>query len=352
MIKTVLSVDIGTTSLKAGLITASGEVVSFLRKEFVNSIKNKVSLCWNDAFNEAYDSFSSFTKDGMYEISAIAISGNGPTLVSDDGTTFFWYEDTVCGGGEASKFSLFIPRILTFQKKFPTQYEKSKYIFSGPEFLIYKLTGNAVTILPEKRFELAYWNKEMLEECNIPSSKLPGFVNTCEKCGEWNNIPVFAGGPDFIAALIGTNTLQVGKLCDRSGSSEGFNFCVDKILYEEGIRTLPSVIPGLWNISVLIPDSAFLNEEDRIKKIEQAVHKLRKLAEENNIPFPNEMAVTGGQAKNSLWMNVKKQATGMKLNVNVCFDAELLGDACCGFVGLGLFNNLQNAAEKICKNIR
>ena len=37
-----------------------------------------------------------------------------------------------------------------------------------------------------------------------------------------SGIPVYCGGPDFVAALIGTDTLQKGAICDRCGSSEGY----------------------------------------------------------------------------------------------------------------------------------
>ena len=41
------------------------------------------------------------------------------------------------------------PKILTAKTIFSDDFEKSDFVFSGPEFFIYQLTGAAVTILPE-----------------------------------------------------------------------------------------------------------------------------------------------------------------------------------------------------------
>ena len=116
---------------------------------------------------------------------------------------------------------------------------------------MYALTGNAVTVLPEKRFEPAWWTDDEAARFEIDKKKLPPFVplgyaagTLCREYAERLSvpcIPVFCCGPDFAAALIGTNTLRPGRICDRAGSSEGINLCSDKPVFAEGVRTLPSV---------------------------------------------------------------------------------------------------------------
>ena len=53
MIETVLCVDIGTTSLKTGLITGDGEVVSFSAKQFSNCEDRYISLSWKLSLKSA-----------------------------------------------------------------------------------------------------------------------------------------------------------------------------------------------------------------------------------------------------------------------------------------------------------
>ena len=368
----VLCVDIGTTSLKAALVTAVGEVVCFCSFPFEEPHDRFVACSWYAAFLRAVEELAAeaVREDASVCVAGISISGNGPTVVTDCGLTFRWNEDT--GAVEElvpdiARSSLFIPKILSVKKQFPEVWKKTKRLFSGPEYLIYVLTGNAVTILPETRFEKAYWNDEMLAACDIKDSLLPDFIKTGETCGIFNieedlglkfaeNCPVIAGGPDFIAALIGTGTLEEGCLCDRCGSSEGLNFCSSKPLKGEGLRILPSVIPGLWNASYLIPDSGELSVKERLNQIKKGICCLQKAAEEAGIDFPAKMSVTGGQTNDELLLREKSELLGMKImHPLVLFDgkpfvhSELMGDACAAWFGLGKYDSLQEAAENIVR---
>lgn len=366
--------DIGTTSLKAGLITALGEVVSFCSVPFEDSQNEFAASSWLGAFISAVRGLEAQCAKNNQSVSVntISISGNGPTVVADCGYTVFWNEDTsdvkIPDSPEARK-SLFVPKLLALKKHAPKIYKKSRFIFSGPEYLIYVLTGQAITILPEERFRAAYWNDEVCAACGIDSEKLPPFIGIGDCCGLVDkeiidelrftkyikfsqNSSVFAGGPDFVAALIGTGTLQAGRLCDRCGSSEGLNFCTDKILKGEGLRILPSVIPGLWNASYLIPDSGELSETERLIEVERGVNCLKKAADEAGVSFPDEMSVTGGQSNDELLLREKETRLGMKILKPAgghFVHSELMGDACAACYGSDVYESLQEAAKNIVR---
>lgn len=394
MLKTVLCADIGTTSLKAGLFTADGEAVFLCRKSFKNPDDRFVAASWLESLAAACKSLSGEEKSS---VEGICISGAGPTLVLESGLTFRWNE-ALSQNTElppSAEKSLFLPRIMELKKRFPEEYEESSFVFSGPEFLIYQLSGKPLTILPEKRFEKAYWNDESASACGIDLKKLPPFYYpsafagnlspyAAEKLSLKAGLPLFCGAPDFVAALIGTDTLKAGRLCDRAGSSEGFNFCCDRLFFTAETRSLPSVIPGLWNVSALSSESGriFVEYKHAVEKeaghqieyqtlVEEAVNNpsgrggkiirqileqvkasvrtLREALQTEKIEFPSSMTVTGGQAKNDLWMQLKADALGMTLEICNCADSELTGDACAAWTGLGLYPSIQDAAGKIVK---
>lgn len=431
-----LCADIGTTSLKAALVSDKGQVLSFSKIEFTSTDKSKIALEWFEALKESISALKKNqieslsenknlvdSKTGTLNIDAICISGNGPTIVSEDGTTLLWNAPVdsslipdikkILPPELSEKFShsLFLPRILAFKNLYKKQFEKQK-IFSGPEYLIWSLSNSQITILPEDRYEAAYWNDQVLtaisgstannsspeknESTAINCSPSMGpFVKPGFNCGTItkeiasqlkisSSAKVIAGGPDFTVALIGTNTLQQGKLCNRAGSSEGLNWCTAKPVFASGIRTLPSVIPGLWNASILshnsgdrIADSKQAYEKENNVEIsfsqyiklcleekdkngaqilqelsdffKDGISKFRTLSKENSIPLRETVMVTGGQAKNSLWLKHKAECSQINLATCEIPDSELIGDAVLASYGLGLYDSIQEAAEKMVK---
>lgn len=431
-----LCADIGTTSLKAALVSDKGQVLSFSKIEFTSTDKSKIALEWFEALKESISALKKNqieslsenenlvdSKTGTLNIDAICISGNGPTIVSEDGTTLLWnapVDSSLIPDikkilppelSENFSHSLFLPRILAFKNLYKKQFEKQK-IFSGPEYLIWSLSNSQITILPEDRYEAAYWNDQVLtaiggstanksspeknESTAIKSLPSMGpFVKPGFNCGTItkeiasqlkisSSAKVIAGGPDFTVALIGTNTLQQGKLCNRAGSSEGLNWCTAKPVFASGIRTLPSVIPGLWNASILshnsgdrIADSKQAYEKENNVEIsfsqyiklcieekdkngaqilqelsdffKDGISKFRTLSKENNIPLRETVMVTGGQAKNSLWLKHKAECSQINLATCEIPDSELIGDAVLASYGLGLYDSIQEAAEKMVK---
>lgn len=401
----VLCADIGTSSLKTALVSCRGEVLARCRISFPKVAEGLfLGEHWIQALTEAVASL--LGQIPGEEVEGIAISGNGPTLATPAGEVLLWSHlvptslaDEIQNSlAHCNPPSIFLPRILLFRRLFPRQWAAASTIFSGPEYLIWRLTGTRVTILPEKRFQPAYWSQETLALVNIEMEKLPGFVPPGTRAGHLTQemacqlglspeTPVFCGGPDFTVALIGTNTLLAGKICDRAGSSEGINLCLAANPAQaiqkagiQGIRVLPSVIPGLFNASVLIPDSGtrfstlkksvapqldyrqfvtalletpplsqegFQLMEELALEVREAYKKLSLVAELTGIPAPSIMTTTGGQAKNPQWLQFKSDIVGTAFCTTACADAELVGDAVLAYLGLGKFASIQEGAAQL-----
>ena len=396
----VLCVDIGTSSLKAAYISLKGEVLAFAR---IKLEKANESNRWLFALKEAISGLNQkvkksheFQKDFL-EIKAISISGNGPSLANSTGS-FLWNESlqniNLENLPKEAKTSIFAPRLYFIKEKMSNLLNQDEWLFSVPEYLVYQLTDKAYTLLPNQRFEKAYWNDDLLKTMNIPNV-LPPFIQLGKAFGSLTEKakyflgmsenqdlpPVFCGGPDFSIALIGTNTLAEGKICDRAGTSEGINLCTNAPLISPRVRTLPSPINPLWNASVIIPDTgsrfAEWKESSKYKdlsytecvetliqdkksegyklmleialKVKNAYDTIKKIATENDIKLENRICCTGGQAKNQSWLKLKSEIVEVPFFVGKCADAELMGNAAVACYGLGLYPSIKEAAEDLNK---
>lgn len=427
----VLCADIGTTSLKAAVIGRRGNVLAYSQKFFPISDAGNVAKNWLPALVSAWQEMNkcadknqaaegSYFAEGevsasenvsfaggshsangeiVFDVDAICISGNGPTVVSENGRTILWNEkiSTPHTDGTLAAKSLFLPRIAAFLAQHHDVYLSTEYVFSGPEFLIYQLTGKAVTILPEERYRTAYWTDEQIKsisgldvEKKLPKYVTPGqFIGNvtddmAKKFGFRKNVQVFGAGPDFIAAMIGTNSLAPGKWYDCAGSSEGLNLCSPVAENFSGLRLLPSVSPSLWNIAALETESGrifqnhkqvteahtgqkisyeqlidiCLDQKDSegfaalcfvAENFRKMVLRIQEAAEKIGLEMSPFVTVTGGQAKNARWMQFKCDTAKIPLAVCNNADAELTGNAVAAFKGLGFYNSIEEAANDIVK---
>lgn len=386
----VICADVGTTSLKAGAIGFRGEVVSLSNVPLGYERRDRAALEWLPALQKAVRAVLS--EAAGCEAAALCVSGNGPTIVGADGATLLWNESVAALSG-ARGASLFIPRLLAFRELRRASWESSAFVYSGPEFLAHELTLSSFTILPEARYESAYWDGGALDEAGIPRGKLPPFARAVEPFGALSEsaarslglpsaIPVFCCGPDFIAAMIGTASLEEGALYDCAGSSEGVNLCSKKKLSAPSIRVLPSARPGFWNAASLIPESGsvfmaakraaekkagreissadFARREARraaregkgalaliAANFREALAALLSAAKDAGVSARFPVAVTGGQAGSDGWMRMKCDAAGVPLSVCACADAELLGDAAVALAGLGESPSIESASALV-----
>ena len=82
----ILSADIGTTSLKAGIITAAGDVLAHYAQSIEPEDTSFIANEWLAALKNAADEMYNYLTD----VEAVCISGNGPTLAAENGRTLLW----------------------------------------------------------------------------------------------------------------------------------------------------------------------------------------------------------------------------------------------------------------------
>ena len=418
-----IAIDVGTSSCKAGIVSVDGEVLFNRRKFFpiLSGERLTASLLFSVVLEELDLAIDWGLETGVLLL-GICISGNGPTLVSVDRTSreqdvlLMWNETVNCGiqDEESKQYiehsrSIFLPRLLAFKAKHAQSYQNAQYLLPLVEYLTFRLTGSAHTLLPEERFAPYYWNKEELQACGFNHSLLAPFVELGYCAGSYRGVKVFLGPPDYVAALIGTATLFPNTACDVAGSSEGINISVETVpsVLPKGLRLMPSPIPNLWTVAALFSDvgtrfarevinlkvkyefrtsdiednflevmevisacyfkdvemngikdvadvrpsfsnlpSCFSSIYDEVMNILSSLKDAFELLEETT-GFSGKYVLSGGHAKNEAYTKMKAHFTGRSFSFLQHKDAELLGDAVIVFYRCRLYSSLQEAARKV-----
>lgn len=265
-----IAIDVGTSSCKLGIVNIAGEVL-FNRRTFfpiLTEEKLSASLLFSIVLEELNFALN-WSLENQLLLLGICISGNGPTLVSVDKTDrtkdvlFMWNEKIASDLQEiefekfmGDSISIFLPRLIAFKNKYAQSYQNAQYLLPLVEYLSFRLTGKAYTLLPEERFATYYWKKEELEYCMFNHSLLAPFVELGFCAGTYKGVKVFLGPPDYVAALIGSSCLFPNTACDVAGSSEGINITVESVPSQlpKRLRLMPSPTPKLWTIAALFSD--------------------------------------------------------------------------------------------------
>jgi xylulokinase len=356
-----------------------------------------------------------------YRIDALVVSGNGPTVVAVDATgavldrPLLWMDGRTRAVADTQSF--YLPKVAWFEAESPVA-DRVRWYLPFPEYVLYRLTGEAVAITPSEEFSAYIWDAGEVTRYGVDPDRLPPFVPigtvvgtvTGEAAG-WIGLPagtpVVAAGSDFLMSLVGTNTLVPGKTCDRAGTSEGINYCAAERLQFPGVRTLPHVIPGHYNIAGILSSTGLLFEWFReisgqgSRDYGEMMLDILNTPDDAEIPwfFPSvhrgaawefqrgmfiglgaehdaaamgravvlsigfavreaveilreagadvqELNACGGQAKNGLWTQMKSDIVGVPISVPEVADAELTGNLCAGLVALGEAGDLQEAAGR------
>jgi len=350
-----LCLDIGTSSLKGAVISSEGKLVSDRR------IYYEKGVVWHRALCELL-----MKLDCTFSISAVCVSGSGPTFIpvkkdNTIGEPLFWNnkrEKPLVSGT-----SLYLPKLMWLKENCLQEYESTTQFLTMDGYFNWLLTDVAAAPVYDDRFVPFFWSREDAEGNGIDFDKLPPLVHTGEKIGVVSReaerlygikagIPVFAGGSDFLMAILGTATLKAGQVCDRAGTSEGINYCCagEKTVNGPELRVMPHITPGCTNISVRLSESAHLFETDREQYGRSLCRLLQALEREGCTA--EALRLSGGQAKNAEWNQLRANMTGKRVLVPEIEDGELAGCACAAFAGLGLYSSPAQAAEAIVRIAR
>lgn len=375
----ILAIDIGTTFLKVAVVDFNGDI-NFFQKGAVDIITD------NDVYEINPDDWTktvislcrSIPKNFLEVISSVVISGNGPTIVPIDnkgvsvGNAYSWMDSRANSVTDEIKDKLgvylppnfFLSKIYWLKKAKNDLYSRSSSFLSCPEYLSYVMTGNKYTLLPAEGFKDFYWDNQKITKLDLDLEKFPCFISPYEEFGKYSGglnipglkkgLPVICAGPDFTMSILGTGSIYEGILCDRTGTSEGLNYCTATSYNIDGLRTLPHLVKGLYTVSGLIPLSGeYVLSSQEYKLLDEYKAIINKMINEGLAI--KEIRIIGGHAGIDN-LNSKK-ADCFPIPVKIYPEgSDLIGNGVLGSFVSGYYTSIEQAClkmvkEKFCYNI-
>jgi sugar (pentulose or hexulose) kinase len=292
----ILSVDLGTTSIKLAIIDNHGHIVATAMREYVlkteqaSYVECSEDTYW-DAFTGGLAELLETIGNRKASIKALGISAQGETLffLDEKGKSLrdaiVWmdnraekesselrekFTDEVCYKTTGQvQFDPCWPaaKVLWVKKNQPEVFKKTKTFALIEDWFIYRLTGHMVTE-GSLITSTVYWNlitkkwwPEMLAFLGISEDRLPKIMEPGEKVGailpsiaEALDLPkdmvICTGALDQAAAAIGIGNICEGRFSENIGAALAICAPVSKPLFDPN-RKMPLHYFGIPNMYML-----------------------------------------------------------------------------------------------------
>lgn len=361
----ILSIDLGTSSLKGALFLESRPLRSLGRFIYVTSDV----MGWQQAISEL---FAKLSWPERADLEGIVISGQGPTIIpvmhyDQVAKPLFYYEAPslkATDGGATS--SHFLPKIAYALEQSPHWQDEVRYFMSAGDYIAYWLTGRAVTSLPNEAYRKLIWSDEEIRRYGINKELLPEYLkeSVIETVSlEMRNrfslqrpVVVYTTLFDFLAALLGSGSIMHGDALNRAGTSEGINFILnyapnpsDLPKSEYGWRISPHILPSLYNIGTVFDGVGSLLERYQydINEAEIQLHlaKVTRIWNEMKLIPIKEIKLCGGQAYQEGLTIIKQQLSHYPIKVLPYPYSELMGGAMYAMWLSGAYDSLEESVH-------
>jgi xylulokinase len=249
----ILGLDLGTTEVKAGLVTLDGRLLAIARSGYgldVNGGHGWVEQDPGAWWSAVVSAVRALHAADLAEIVAIGVDGHGPTLVAVDARgeatrpaiTFLdsraraeAAELTAATGVEGWSLGG-LPSALWIERYEPAAAEVTRWYLATWEWLAFRLTGVAdAPVVPDDVVP----DPALVAAVGVPADRLPprspmgtvvgGLTSTsADALGLDPGIPVVSGAVDAFASYLGAGLLEPGDAYDPGGSAGGFGVYWDR----------------------------------------------------------------------------------------------------------------------------
>ncbi|MFX0072008.1 MAG: FGGY-family carbohydrate kinase [Candidatus Hermodarchaeota archaeon] len=286
----ILAIDLGTQSIRAALVSKEGEIleVSQLEQEVdspeVGWAQQKPEVWWN-LTKKVMKNIINTSQIDINSIKGVSTCGqmHGPVGIDEEGNittewTQIWMDkrcENICNlikkENDESELAKITGNPITtgwpgvkvrwIKDHQPEVYEKTKIFLVPKDFINYQLTGIVATDPSEASgtylydFKTNNYNEQMAKILDVDLTKFAPIYNSYDIIGNVKediskdiglpkNVPVIAGGGDFIVSLLGLGLTGEGTAVDMTGTSTLFVVHKDKPIVNPLVQNLRHVIDG------------------------------------------------------------------------------------------------------------
>lgn len=269
----VLGLDLGTTEVKAGLVTADGRLLALARAGYGQDppgghdwVEQDPGAWWSAVIGAVRGLHLTDTT----EIAAIGVDGHGPTLVAVDARgeatrpaiTFLDARasaeaDELAASTGVRGWALGgLPAALWLERHEPLVAAETRWYLATWEWLALRLTGAAASPLVPNQLVP---DRALVASSGVPADRLPAPARTGEVVGTLTEtaadalglrtgIPVVGGTVDAFASYLGAGLLEPGDAYDPGGAAGGFGVYWDRRLDIAGGYVTPAPLAGLFSV--------------------------------------------------------------------------------------------------------
>jgi xylulokinase len=286
-----LGIDVGTSSLKAGLWHVDGRLMARATQTYPTSRPaptwaEQNPQDWWHALRDAVQHILQKSRVSPVDIAGIGIDSTGWTSVPVDKAgnplyaAMLWQDrraqheaaDLRAHPAAAQIVQLAANPIdegyatakaLWLQTHCPEIYRQIDQFLIPSGFLVRRLTGrNSCDYTQAYAFHCfdvanARWDEDAANTLNLDLSTLPPLFASCDVVGAVTasaalefglaaGTPVIAGGMDAAVAALGSGVAHSGETADQGGTAFGMSIAVDQVIIEPRLIFSPHVIPGLY----------------------------------------------------------------------------------------------------------
>ncbi len=269
----ILGLDLGTTELKAGLVTTDGRVLALARGGY--GLDRRGGRGWAEQDPAAWwsalvSAVRTLRVSAPTEVVAIGVDGHGPTLVAVDArgeatrpAITFLDSRAQAEGDELAALTGIrgwalggLPAALWVERHEPAVAASTRWYLATWEWIALRLSGEAgAPLVPDQSIP----DPGLVAAAGVPAERLPRATcagqivgrlssDAADALGLQAGIPIVGGMVDAFASYLGAGLLEPGDAYDPGGSAGGFGVYWDRPLDVPGGFVTPAPLAGRFSV--------------------------------------------------------------------------------------------------------